>query len=217
MSVVVEFRQSRGAFLLGALPDSWEGRVSFEQVVPVAEEFLPSVRVTGDDEAIAACERAVRSSPDVTALDRVERTDGFATYRVSWTGETVERFRAVLGDAVLLEATATDAWHVHLRFPDHDSVTAFRTRARDRGMRAEVLRVRTVPEDSQTSLTPIQRRTLVVAVDRGYFEVPRQATLDDLAADLGVSKQAVSERLRRALGSVAADAVRGSESLSRRL
>jgi hypothetical protein len=84
-------------------------------------------------------------------------------------------------------------------------------------MRAEVRRLRTVPDDRPELLTPVQRRTLVVAIEQGYFEIPRQSTLDDLAADLGVSKQAVSERLRRALGAVAVDAVDESDSVERPL
>lgn len=217
MSIVVEFRQAREDFLLESLPAAWEGRVSFERVVPSTGRFMPTVRVAGTDDAVDACARAMRASPDVTALDPVERADGWATYRVSWTDEAVERFRAVLGDAVLLEVTATDAWHVRVRFPDHESVTAFRNRARTRGMRAEVRRLRTVPDDRPELLTPVQRRTLVVAIEQGYFEIPRQSTLDDLAADLGVSKQAVSERLRRALGAVAVDAVDESDSVERPL
>ena len=46
--------------------------------------------------------------------------------------------------------------------------------------------------------TAEQSETLVVAVTQGYFDVPRGATMDDLAAELGVSRQAVPERLRRA-------------------
>nr|WP_255473553.1 helix-turn-helix domain-containing protein [Halogeometricum sp. CBA1124] len=61
-------------------------------------------------------------------------------------------------------------------------------------------------------MTDLQRETLALAIRRGYFEVPRSATLSDLAAELGVSKQAVSERLRRALALLARDAVGESPS-----
>ena len=36
-----------------------------------------------------------------------------------------------------------------------------------------------------------------MAVDMGYFSVPREAATEDLAERLDVSHQAVSERLRR--------------------
>jgi predicted DNA binding protein len=46
-------------------------------------------------------------------------------------------------------------------------------------------------------LTPTERETLEAAVERGYFESPRGATLGDLAEEFGVSKPAISKRLRR--------------------
>ena len=49
-------------------------------------------------------------------------------------------------------------------------------------------------------LSETERRTLEAAVDRGYFESPRGASLGDLAEQFGVSKTAVSKNLRRAEG-----------------
>jgi predicted DNA binding protein len=49
-------------------------------------------------------------------------------------------------------------------------------------------------------LSPTERRTLEAAVDGGYFESPREASLGDLAEEFGVSKTAVSKNLRRAEG-----------------
>jgi predicted DNA binding protein len=47
------------------------------------------------------------------------------------------------------------------------------------------------------SLTTVERRTLRSALNRGYFESPRQATLGSLAEEFDVSKPAVSKNLRR--------------------
>lgn len=38
-----------------------------------------------------------------------------------------------------------------------------------------------------------------MALERGYFSVPRDAQIGDLADELGVSTNAVSQRLRRAM------------------
>ena len=54
-------------------------------------------------------------------------------------------------------------------------------------------------------LTDRQREVLDVAVDRGYYEVPREATLDDLAAELGVAPSTVSDHLRKAESAVLTD------------
>lgn len=47
-------------------------------------------------------------------------------------------------------------------------------------------------------LTEKQQTALVLAVEQGYYEQPRQATLEDLAEDIGVGKSAVSHRLKAA-------------------
>jgi predicted DNA binding protein len=46
-------------------------------------------------------------------------------------------------------------------------------------------------------VTPLQRETLTEAVRMGYYEVPREATLEDLSEAFDVSRQAISERLSR--------------------
>ncbi len=47
-------------------------------------------------------------------------------------------------------------------------------------------------------LTEKQQRALMLAVDRGYYAQPREATLDELAEELGIGKSAVSHRLKAA-------------------
>ena len=52
-----------------------------------------------------------------------------------------------------------------------------------------------------------QAETLRLALETGYFDVPRDVTLQDLADELGVSDQTVSERLRRGIATVVDDAL----------
>lgn len=62
--------------------------------------------------------------------------------------------------------------------------------------------IRSTGEDSNTvvvdmgKLTEKQRRTLEMALEAGYYEEPRRADLGDLADRTGVSKSAISQRLR---------------------
>jgi predicted DNA binding protein len=48
------------------------------------------------------------------------------------------------------------------------------------------------------SLTDKQRQTLRLALRTGYYERPRETDLTELATELGISKSAVSQRLRTA-------------------
>ncbi|MFC6836152.1 helix-turn-helix domain-containing protein [Halomarina ordinaria] len=49
-----------------------------------------------------------------------------------------------------------------------------------------------------TALSEPQERALRAAVAAGYYDPPRETTLDDIAADLGIPRSTLSYRLRRA-------------------
>ncbi len=51
--------------------------------------------------------------------------------------------------------------------------------------------------ESCQSLSDVEERTLVAAVEGGYFDSPRQTTLGDLAEEFDISKPALSKNLRR--------------------
>lgn len=54
------------------------------------------------------------------------------------------------------------------------------------------------PVAQRWDLTPPQAEAVEVAFRMGYFQVPRAVTASDVAAELGISKSAFLERLRRA-------------------
>jgi predicted DNA binding protein len=58
------------------------------------------------------------------------------------------------------------------------------------------------PVARRWDLTPAQTEAVQTALSMGYFEVPRQVTAGDVAAELNVSKSAFLERLRRAEGAL---------------
>ncbi|MFB6303610.1 MAG: PKD domain-containing protein [Haloferacaceae archaeon] len=73
-----------------------------------------------------------------------------------------------------------------------------------------VRRRRESPSESPLPDLPAdQRRTLVAAYESGYFEVPRSASLDELARRLDVSEQTVSTRLRHGLDALLAASLTG--------
>lgn len=53
-------------------------------------------------------------------------------------------------------------------------------------------------EGAGDGLTDRQREALRTAYEMGYFEIPRTAELNDVAAKLGITASSLSERLRRA-------------------
>jgi predicted DNA binding protein len=54
------------------------------------------------------------------------------------------------------------------------------------------------PEAPGDGLTDGQREALRIAYEMGYLEIPRTASLDDVATELDITASSLSERLRRA-------------------
>ncbi|SAI86744.1 helix-turn-helix domain-containing protein [Saccharolobus solfataricus] len=57
-------------------------------------------------------------------------------------------------------------------------------------------------------LTPKELAILKLAFDRGYFETPKRIGLEDLANELGISKPAIMQVLRKAIAKLAEKTIR---------
>ncbi|ELY57461.1 helix-turn-helix domain-containing protein [Natronolimnohabitans innermongolicus] len=103
-------------------------------------------------------------------------------------------------DGAILEATGEDGtWSVTLLFHDRASLSECYGLFEQYGFEMNVTRLTGIDDvaSAQTPLTRTQYETICKAHELGYFDIPRQITLKELAAELDVSHQALSERLRR--------------------
>lgn len=99
----------------------------------------------------------------------------------------------------------TDSWPFRLRFASHGQFKQFAEGRRAQGIDLALRAVYNPhPPVEGENLTTAQREALRVAADRGSFKMPREASLKELAEQLGVSEQVVSQRLRRGLDSLVA-------------
>lgn len=92
-------------------------------------------------------------------------------------------------------------WTIRLRFPNNATLQTFSNACASRenqSITVESIYHESSCDSPDFELTSSQREALRIALERGYFDIPRGTTLTTLAAELGVSDQAVSERLRRA-------------------
>lgn len=104
-------------------------------------------------------------------------------------------------DIVFLNVTTThEGSHFRARIPSRDALQAYRDACRDKGLTFHLERVyRGGPNDTsgRYGLTDRQYEALVLAYKRGYFGAERDTTLETIASDLGISRQALAARLRR--------------------
>lgn len=137
---------------------------------------------------------------DVTPIDRRR----FYVYLTETTSEHARRFRALLADTDLLvvppieygtdgEMTlevAGDSENLQALvagLPDELSVSVDRLGEYD-----------TTAESSTAVLTDRQQEVVSVARELGYYEVPREASVRDIAARLDSTKSTVADHLRKA-------------------
>ena len=169
-----------------------------------------------------AADRFARVAGDDPSVAEVKQLDCRKLRRLYWikaVSGTVDQHAyesAIDSGAVYLQSRrAEDRWVTSMNFPDQHSFQEFQRRIDEAGMTIEPTLVRAGQyrlSGGATNLTEKQEAVLTAAIECGYFQIPREGSLDQIAADLGISRQAASERLRRAMGSLARAAVNsGSE------
>lgn len=145
---------------------------------------------------------ALRRDPTTTAADELDRTESGTLYRIEWADGVRETVRSLLAcDPVVLTGSATaQGWEFQFRFERRNELAALHGALDGVDVDAELKSLHppeTPSVDGQFALTAKQQEALSAALEAGYFAVPRDATLSDLAADLGISPQALSKRIRR--------------------
>ncbi|ELY42546.1 helix-turn-helix domain-containing protein [Natronorubrum sulfidifaciens] len=101
--------------------------------------------------------------------------------------------------AILAAFGENGTWAVKLLFHDRASLSECYALFEQYDFDVEVTRLAGTNDfaSAQTPLTQTQYETICKAHELGYFDIPRKITLKELAAELDVSHQALSERLRR--------------------
>lgn len=204
MTAIVDLTIPAAEFELGHLVVGHPGMyVELERIVPLEEEVLPFFWVSNG--SAAEIEAALSSSPEVESVVRLTELDDRILFQLHWSSD-IDGFveSLIANDGTILSGSGTHReWRFQLRFPDHDALRGFGKACDGKGIPLEVHSVyNPTPPEAESRMTPEQRRTLRVAHEKGYFEVPRRTTLPELAGHFGVSKQAVSQRLRRGLNSL---------------
>ncbi len=153
---------------------------------------------TADTEALAA---ALDSDPTVTAAEALVHADERHLYRMDWDRDLRWLCHLLLtSEGILLDAQASERhWQVELLYPGREALREVDNGCTQFNLSLEIDAIRTVaPEQTtQYGLTPDQYEALTVACQMGYFTVPREVALEEVADEVGISHQALSERLRR--------------------
>jgi predicted DNA binding protein len=140
---------------------------------------------------------AMRNHPDISTIERLHLDDRRALSRYEVTDQQLYAF---LGSSSLPPEFPLSVENGRMEFDltaTQAQFDAFGEALDTTGVQYELLTVVHTSEDGTALLTDRQRECLTVALRRGYFEIPRDCTLAEVAEALDIDKSTASETIRR--------------------
>lgn len=202
MGTIAEFELSISEFALGGTFERIPTlEVEIERLVAHdQDQLMPLVWVTAED--FDSVDEAFASDTSIESIEHLSVVGDDQLYRMKWV-ESTEMVAHVLieEEGTILSAFGNESgWEFRVLFPDRKSLSRTYEFAEQQGLSFTVSRIYDLDEtrSGRFGLTEEQHDTLLLAVEEGYFDVPRGITQPELAKKLDISHQALSERLRRA-------------------
>jgi len=149
--------------------------------------------VTDSPDAVV---EAMRSHPGIIAHELLESESDRVLTKYETTQTALYEFAELSGLPIEFPVTVRRGWYSFDLTGTRDELDELQAvlEASPLAYELESLVTRT---DTDSLLTDRQREVLEAAVREGYFSVPRDCTLAELADSLGVDKSTVSTTLRR--------------------
>lgn len=200
MSVIIEISVPAEDFAMGRSLQAIDSpQFELERMIPTTDRIVPFFWAHDTDPT--QLETHLEADENVISVHMLDELDDKTLFRVEWVPGIDGIVQSIIEhEAMILKAIGTnDYWEFQLRFADPTDISAFQTSLNEKGTSFDLNR-RYNPIDPKTDvseLTPAQRETLVLALEHGYFAIPRETNLTEIADKLDISDQAVSERMRR--------------------
>ena len=200
MSLIAEFSVPADSFALDYALEAAPGtRVEIDRLATHSREWvMPFFWVSGDD--VDRFADALDDDPTVEEFETLDSLDGTYLYKIRWSDDIKQLVDEMVDrHGIVRQAIANkDEWFLKLRFIGERYLSEFRDHFEGDSFELHRKYQTAEPKDGEFGLTPEQRETLVLACELGYFSVPRNATVEDIAERLDISANSVSQRLRRA-------------------
>ncbi|AFZ71926.1 helix-turn-helix domain-containing protein [Natronobacterium gregoryi] len=157
-------------------------------------------RIEADDFDVV--ESALEGDHTVADFALVLEFAGQRTYRIEYSDDAklITPRISERGGLTLESRSYLNGWLLQLQLESHDVLYELDECAREEGIQFDVLEVTQndeLDDRFEFGLTQSQTEALVAAYRHGYYDEPRESSVEELADLLGVSRTAVSGRLRR--------------------
>lgn len=183
-----------------------------------SERVMPLVWASGAERS--AFERAFDDDPSVAAFDLLAALDDEHLYHMEWTDriEALVHLLVEENGTILAAASANGQWHLRLLVPERGALARTHEVCKAAGLTVDIARIYALDEgrdERYYGLTDEQREAIALAAEHGYYEIPRETTAQDIADDIGISHQALSERIRRGHGNLIGTALAITDGIER--
>lgn len=207
MNVITDISIPADAFPLGRVLDEYpDVEIELERLVPLSEGIIPLFWV--DDGNADGIETTLLEDPLTERVKQLTQTDSRVLYEIQWSPDVDGLVQSIIEtDTRILEAEGTaDVWDFRLQFSTHNDLSAFREACEDHDIPLTLRRLYnpSLPEEGGQLSAP-QYEALIAAYRGGYFEVPRQTSMNTLAKEFDISDSAVSQRIRRGTAALIAE------------
>ena len=206
MATEATFTVPSSDFPLGTLFEQLsEATIELERLVPSNGAVIPYFWVRGV--ATDDITDGFDTHPGVKDIRLVDSVEDEYLLRVEWEPEYTGILTTLADTGVPLVSAVgmKDKWTFEIRGDSRSDVSEFQRLCLERDIPITLTALHALtPIESATeaSLTESQQEALILAYRCGYFNSPRDVSMEELGEELDISQQAVSSRLRRGIRSI---------------
>ncbi|WP_435157924.1 helix-turn-helix domain-containing protein [Haladaptatus sp. DFWS20] len=208
MAVIVELSLPPESFPLGTmLTAGTDLHIEFERIVPVGADVVPIFWAWDGD--LDAFEERVGDDTNVQQLVAIDQVEDRRLYLLNWdipAGAFLEGLTTTEGIIRNAHGYGDEDWEFELLFPSQDQLTKFHNVSRENEIEYTLGKMHSLSEAGASELANIvtdkQREAIVLAFQRGYFMTPRKVTLSELATELDITQQSLSNRIRNGIEAI---------------
>ena len=203
MAIEASFTIEQPEFPLNAIFESLpDASIELDRVVPTNDIVVPYFWIYSEE--ISELSTNLSDDEGVEEFKIIDELEEQMLVRIDWNLGHKSVLTAIVNtDVTLLSGLGDEEnWTFEVRSSDQQKISEFQTYCHENDIPLKLTQLHALSpleSDREYDLTEGQQKALVLAYSRGYFDSPREATQEDLADELDISRQAVSSRLQRGL------------------
>ncbi|MDY6776083.1 MAG: helix-turn-helix domain-containing protein [Halobacteria archaeon] len=175
--------------------------VLFRVVAAVADENgVGIIEMDGDDDDIETIISEMEKDEEIQSLNPLQKTDNEALVEFETSSPSLLLAAKESGMPIETPFDINDGEVVWEITASHERLSNLSERLDTLGVNFDVEYIRET--EREDLLTDNQEELLLTAFEKGYYDTPRRASLDDVSHEAGIAKSTCSETLHRVEGKV---------------